>query len=52
MIRMEIEDSTERISAKPALQEKVGELENMLSLIAGREVRMAELKGGFKKLRS
>jgi hypothetical protein len=51
MILMELGDFTERISTE-ALQEKVGELENVLMFYAGREVPMAEGKGVIKKLHS
>jgi chemotaxis protein methyltransferase CheR len=51
MILLAIDDITERKSIEIVLHNKIDELENMLILMAGREVRMSELKSVIKKLR-
>ena len=52
MILLAIEDITERKAVNEALDEKINELQKILNLMAGREIRMADLKKVIKKLRS
>jgi len=47
-----IQDITERKKAEDALNKSTGELREMVNLMAGREVRMAELKEVIQKLRT
>lgn len=51
MILLAIEDITQRKFVENALIEKIDELENVLSLMVGREVRMADLKKVITRLR-
>ena len=47
-----VQDITERKEAEDALKKNTAELRKMVNLMAGREVRMAELKEVIQKLRA
>ena len=46
------EDITERVQAAEGVRKQTAELKRMVNLMAGREVRMAELKGAIRELRA
>lgn len=47
-----VRDNTERKQAEDALEKRTGELRTMVNAMAGREIRMAELKETIQKLRT
>ena len=52
LVRVHTEDITERVRAAEQAQQRTAELRNIVNLMAGREVRMAELKDVIRKLRA
>ena len=47
-----VSDISQRKQAEASLQKRTEELQTMVNLMAGREIRMAELKGVIRQLRS
>ncbi len=52
LVLVHTEDITERVQAEEELRKHAAEQKRMVNLMAGREVRMAELKGVIRKLRA
>ncbi|MFZ5917277.1 MAG: hypothetical protein ACOYZ7_10110 [Chloroflexota bacterium] len=52
LVLIHTEDITERVHAEQEVQQQAAELRKMVNLMAGREVRMAELKDVIRQLRA
>ena len=52
LVLVHTEDITERVQAEEEVKKRSAELRKMVNLMAGREVRMAELKGVIRQLRA
>ena len=52
LVRVHTEDITERVRAQKEVEKRAAELRKMVNLMAGREVRMAELKKVIRELRA
>ena len=52
LVLVHTEDITERVQAEEEVKKRSAELRRTVNLMAGREVRMAELKGVIRKLRA